>query len=399
VAHAGRRAQKRRRAKISPKRRSAPGTAPGTLTADPQASKPVVRIIAYNDKTIEEHPVEKLDEIPRFLEKFAVTWINIDGLGDVELVRKIGEIFNLHALALEDVLNVHQRAKSEQYGEHQFIVLRMAASAVHLETEQVSIFLGNRFVITFQEDIAGDSFEPVRVRLRKGGTIRKLSADYLAYALIDAIVDHYFPVLEHYGERLDHLEDLVITSPSSDTLDVIHQIKRDLLSLRKAFWPLREAVNSLVRDPSPLIREETRIYLRDVHDHIIQVIDIVETYREIASGLMDVYLSSVSNRMNEVMKLLTIIATIFIPLTFIAGIYGMNFNPEKSPWNMPELNWYWGYPFSLALMALTAIALLIYFQRKGWLRRDASKAFFEEMDRAANKASAQEQRTTGVHPM
>ncbi|MCK6550702.1 magnesium/cobalt transporter CorA [Myxococcota bacterium] len=365
----GPRHAKRRRAKIAPKRRSLPGTSPGTLNADPLAPKPVLSLISYGEGHFEERRLDKADDVAPFLRGPHKLWLDVEGLGDAETVRRIGELFALHPLALEDVLNVHQRAKAESYGTHLFVVLRMASrDEERLETEQAAIFLGERFVITFQEDLEGDSFEPVRERLRtNNGRMRLLGSDYLAYALIDAIVDHYFPVLERYGDRLDVAEEQVIAEPTRQTLDVIHEMKRELLTLRKSFWPLREAINGLVRDAHPLIKDETRLYLRDILDHITQIIDIIETYREIVSGLMDVYLSSLSNRMNEVMKLLTVISTIFIPLTFIAGIYGMNFDPKVSPWNMPELEWAWGYPFALLLMGGTAAALLVFFRRKGWL--------------------------------
>lgn len=379
------------------RKRLAPGASPGTLVADPNAPKPVIQAMVYDDRKLDEIAIKDASELAPHYASGRKIWVNVDGLGDVETVRKIGDIFGLHPLALEDVLNVHQRAKCEHYGEHTFIVLRMACQDAQLETEQVSIFLGEKFVITFQEGIEGDSFGPVRDRLRKGGGLsRKAGPDYLAYALIDAVVDHYFPVIERFGEHLDVLEDSVITSPNQNTLNQIHEVKRDLLTLRKAFWPLRDAVNTLIRDPIPHVSDETRIYLRDVHDHVIQVIDIIETYRELGSGLMDVYLSSVSNRMNEVMKVLTLMATIFIPLTFIAGIYGMNFDPDRSPWNMPELRWYYGYPFSLGLMAAVAIVLLLFFRRKGWF---GSAAIVPVLSKPAPRKVDVEAGARGVHPM
>jgi magnesium transporter len=374
-----------------------PGASPGTLVSDPNAPKPVVQAIVYDERKLEDLAIKDAGDLAQHYRTGKKIWVNVDGLGDAETIRKIGEVFGLHPLALEDVLNVHQRAKCEHYGSHTFIVLRMACQNATLETEQVSIFFGERFVITFQEGIEGDSFGPVRDRLRKGGGLsRRSGPDYLAYALIDAVVDHYFPVIERFGEHLDALEDSVILSPTQQTLNQIHQVKRDLLTLRKAFWPLRDAVNTLIRDPIPHVSEETRIYLRDVHDHVIQVIDIVETYRELGSGLMDVYLSSVSNRMNEVMKVLTLMATIFIPLTFIAGVYGMNFDPEKSPWNMPELRWFYGYPFSLGLMFVTAVILLFFFRRKGWF---GSVAIIPVLSKPAPPKVDVEAGARGVHPM
>jgi len=236
-----------------------------------------------------------------------------------------------------------------------------------LTTEQLSIFLGRNYVLTFQEE-PGDCFDAVRDRIAKGGgRIRNCGPDYLAYALIDAFIDDYFPVLERYGEKLEALESEVITRADNQLIAHIHQVKRDLLVLRRAIWPLREAINSLIRDPTPLISDETRIYFRDCHDHAVQLIDLLENYREIASSLVEVYLSSVSNRLNEIMKVLTIFTVVFIPLNFIASIYGMNFNPEKSAWNMPEVNWIYGYPFTLGLMATVALSMLIYFRKKKWI--------------------------------
>jgi magnesium transporter len=235
-----------------------------------------------------------------------------------------------------------------------------------LASEQISIIFGPNYVLTLQE-VPGDSFDPVRERIRHGkGRIRGRGSDYLAYALIDALTDEFFPVLEHFGERVEALEDALLERPGPATLHEIHDIKRELLALRRAAWPERELLNAMMRNDSELITADTKIYLRDCYDHVVQAMDMIETYRELASGMLDVYLSSVSNRMNEVMKVLTIIATIFIPLTFIAGIYGMNFDPDRSPLNMPELRWYYGYPFSLALMAVVALALVYYFRRKGW---------------------------------
>jgi magnesium transporter len=238
---------------------------------------------------------------------------------------------------------------------------------IGFHSEQVSFVLGKHYLLTVQEEPEQDCFQPVRDRIRHDkGIIRKRGADYLAYSLIDSIIDGYFPVLEAYGEQIDQLEDEVVTQPTRRTLEKIYQIRRELLALRRAIWPQRDALNSLIRDGSDLISPDVRIYLRDCYDHAVQVMDIVETYRELSSGLMDVYLSSISNKMNEIMKLLTVISSIFIPLTFIAGVYGMNFNTEKSPWNMPELNWYWGYPLCWAVMILTAAGLVFFFWRRGW---------------------------------
>jgi magnesium transporter len=347
--------------------RTPPGSPPGSLVSDPNAPSPVIRVIGYAPDGIREQEVADLSPIEQYLAAYPVTWVNVDGLGDPAILSELGEMFSIHILALEDVNNPHQRAKVEQYPDNLFVVARMVGIADRLETEQLSLFLGKNYVLTFQER-PGDSFDPVRDRIRRaGGRVRSAGPDYLAYALIDALIDNYFPVLEQYGERLETLEDEVITRPEPGLVAQIHEIKRDLLTLRRAVWPLRETVNSLVRDPTPLIRDETRIYFRDCYDHTVQIIDLLENYRDIASGLMEVYLSSVSNRLNAIMKILTMFTAFFIPLSLIAGIYGMNFNGAISPLNMPELNWYLGYPFALGLMAIVAIGMLLFFRSKGWL--------------------------------
>lgn len=324
-------------------------------------------MIAFGPDALLEKKIRDPREIADFLEKYPVTWINVDGLGDAAVIQALGEIFGIHRLALEDVVNTHQRPKVEQYDKHVFIVGRMVEMGQRVEMEQLSLFLGKNFVLTFQE-AAGDSFDPVRARIRKaGGRIRNAGPDYLAYALLDAFIDHYFPVLEAYGERLEAMEEEVISRPGPPLVSRIHEIRRDLMGLRRAIWPLREAVNSLVREPRPFITDETRIYLRDCYDHTIQIIDLLENYRDIASSLMEVYLSSMGNRLNEVMKILTMFTALFIPLSLVAGIYGMNFNTEKSPLNMPELTWYFGYPFALCLMAAVALGMFLFFRKKGWL--------------------------------
>jgi magnesium transporter len=358
----------KRRRRFWIRRRTAPGTTPGTIVADPESPRPEISIIAYGPDRFVEKPIVDVKEIEAYRGRSEVIWVNVDGLGDAKTISEIGAMFGLHALALEDVVNVHQRAKVEDYPNFLFIVARMVEHDECLRTEQVSMFLGKDFVLTFQERPGRDCIEPVRERLRKGkGRLRSLAADSLAYALLDAIVDGFFPVLEGYSERLETIEDIVITQPNRAVVEDIHAIKSDLLVLRRALWPLREAINVLVRDHNPLIHDDTRIYLRDCYDHTVQLIDLVETYRELGADLRDLYLSSVSNRMNEIMKVLTIISTIFIPLTFIAGIYGMNFNTRLSPWNMPELDWYYGYPFALGLMLLITIGMCIFFWRRGWL--------------------------------
>ncbi len=294
-------------------------------------------------------------------------WLDIAGLGDAHIVEQIGEIFSLHRLALEDVLSGHQRAKVESYGDVLFIVMRMPEHDGHLDTDQLSLFLGQDFVVSFQIRY-GDCFDPLRERLRKGtGKLRSQGADGLTYSLIDATVDSYFPVLESLGERLEALEDEVLLAPTHASIPRIHELRRELLTLRRAAWPQREALNSLLRDHSNLIRTETRLYLNDCYDHTVQVMDLLENYRELGSSLLEVWLSSVSNRMNEVMKLLTIISTIFIPLTFIVGLYGMNFT------HMPEIDWKWSYPIVLLVMLAIGLGMLRWFFVRGWFKslRDA----------------------------
>ena len=347
--------------------RVSPGTSPGTLSIDPDAPKPDVRVITYGADVFAEHASVSPEDLRELRAQGRVVWVDVAGLGDAGVIARIGEEFGLHRLALEDVVNVTQRPKVESYADHLFVVLRMSMGGEVLHGEQVSMFLGEGFVVTFQET-RGDCFEPVRQRIRAGRPrLRSGGADYLCYALIDAVVDNYFPILERYGELLETLQAEALSAEDATTRERIFQVRKDLFTIRRAVWPLRDSLSSLVREDGPLITADTRIYLRDCHDHAIQVIDLVESCRETASTLMDLYLSSINNRMSEVMRVLTIFAAMFIPLTLIAGIYGMNFNPQASPLNMPELDWVWGYPFALALMLLTAGGMLFFFRRKGWL--------------------------------
>jgi magnesium transporter len=350
------------------RRRARPGATPGTLTANPEAAPPVVHVIAFGADNMVEKDLDGADGLKECLECWPVTWVDVDGLGDEKTIGQIGSVLGLHPLALEDVLSGYQRSKVEQYDEYKFIVVRMVELEDHVVTEQLSLFLSPRFVATFQERPGPDCLEPVRERIRHAkGRIRSAGTDYLAYALIDTVIDHYFPLVEQYGDRLEALEAEVVSQPTRATPERILSARRDLMLFRRSVWPLREALNALLHDETDLIGKETRLYLRDCYDHTIQLIDMIETYREIGTGLMDVYLSSVSNRMNEIMKVLTVIATIFIPLTFICSVYGMNFDPHASPWNMPELGWRYGYPATLAAMFAIAVALLAYFRRKGWI--------------------------------
>jgi magnesium transporter len=350
------------------RRRTPPGATPGTIEIDPAAPVPVITVMAFGPDGFVEERVEGPHCLPAFLQRWPVTWINVEGLGDKVVLQQLATMFELHRLALEDVVNVHQRPKVDQYPEHLFFVARMVYQNELIETEQLSMFLGENYVLTFQERQGGDCFAPVRDRLRKGlGRIRSESADFLAYCLIDALVDAYYPIIELYGDQLEDLEDEVLETPGRASVTEIHRVRRDMLMLRRAIWPLREAINAILRDRGSAFTPDTRVYLRDCYDHTIQILDLVEAYREIVSDLMDVYLSSISTRLNDVMRVLTVISTIFIPMTFVASIYGMNFNTQHSPLNMPELNWYFGYPLAIGLMASIAIGQLIFFRRKGWL--------------------------------
>lgn len=353
-------------------RRTEPGAPPGTLVPDPGIPGGDLHIMAFGAGGLVEMRTRDLAEVAPLLEQHAVTWVHLESVGDAGLIRQIGEMFKLHKLALEDVVHLHQRAKAESYGAYYFIVARMPDPTTKWTTEQMSFFLGDRFVLTFGEWPGPDCLEPVRVRIRAGWTgPRATRPDYLVYALLDAIVDHYFPLLEDCGERLDVLEAEAMSAPARSVMPRLHAVKRDMMTVRRAIWPLRDAVNTLLRDQTPLIADETRDYLRDVHDHTIQIVDLVESYRDISAGLTDVYLSSVSQRTNEIMKVLTVLSTIFMPLTFIVGVYGMNFDTRASPWNMPELHWAWGYPMALGMCAAVTITMLVFFYRRGWLSRSS----------------------------
>lgn len=346
------------------------GSVPGTLTIDKEAPPTTIVLIDYNHAERTRVQLEKPEDCEAYLDRESVSWVDVLGLGSEEVLLRVGKVFNLHPLVLEDIVNVPQRPKVEDYEDHLVIITQMVLlkeQGSSFWAEQVSFVLGKHYLLTVQEEPKRDCFQPVRDRIRTGkGTIRKQGADYLAYTLLDAIMDGFFPVLETYGERIEELEEEVVTNPTRQTLEKIYRVRRELLALRRAIWPQRDAINALIRDGSDLISPEVRVYLRDCYDHAVQVMDLVETYRELASGLMDVYLSSVGNRMNEIMKFLTVMSSIFIPLTFIAGIYGMNFNTDKSAWNMPELNWYWGYPLCLAIMLAIAAGLVFFFWRRGW---------------------------------
>lgn len=332
------------------------------------ADKTVISVISYGPGEFRETTVESLDELPELLKHGKVKWINVDGPVDLPAVQEIGKQFNLHPLALEHVVNTNQRAKYEEFGKHHFLVCPMVKLGERVETEQLSLFFGEGFVVTYQELPGGDCLAPVRVRIRQEiGKIRDLGADHLAYMIIDAVVDGYFPVLENLGEKLEDLEEGILVRHDSKAPMHVHAVKRDVINLRRCIWPMREAIHSLVRDTSPVVSAETRLYLRDCYDHAIRLLDLVEMDRELCSDLMDLHHSSTSNRMNEVMKVLAIITTLFIPPTFVAGIYGMNFHSDKSPWNMPELSMTYGYPMALLSMVAIMVGLLLWMRSKGWL--------------------------------
>jgi len=350
-------------AKKSPRKAGLP---PGTLVhiGEKHVEKPRITVMDYDERTFQEKEVAAVEECFEFKETSTVTWINVEGLHDVGIIEKLGNRFGLHTLIQEDILNTAERPKMEDYGDHIFLLLKVfvLGNRNHDEKiQQVSLVLGSNFVISFQEKDSG-VFDPVRDRIRKAkGRLRKLGPDYLAYALIDCIVDGYFGFLEKLSEEIEFLEDELVTDPKREILQKIHSLKREMIYIRKSVWPLREVVNGLERLETPLIKETTDVFLRDVYDHTIQVIDSVETLRDVLSGMLETYLSSISNRMNEVMKVLTIIATIFIPLTFIAGVYGMNFK------FMPELEWRGGYFLIIGVMVAVAFVMLIFFRKKKWL--------------------------------
>ncbi len=353
-------------ARIFKKRTTKVGLPPGTLVhvGEKRAERVRITVSDYDETHFDERRVESVEEAFGFKDTPTVTWINIDGVHDLDLIERLGTHYGVHALVLEDIVNTGQRPKTDDLDDYLFVVLKMLYRGTEnndVQSEQVSLILGNNLVISFQEQ-QGDVFDPIRDRLRTcKGRIRKMGADYLAYALVDAITDNYFVVIETLADRVEGLEEELITDPTPATLHAINTLKREVLFLRKSVWPLREVIAGLERGESPLLSEPTRIYFRDVYDHTIQVIDTIETLRDMLSGMLDIYLSSISNKMNEVMKALTITATIFIPLTFIAGIYGMNFE------HMPELGWRWAYPALLLVMASIGVLMLVYFKKKRWL--------------------------------
>ncbi len=341
-----------------------PGSEPGTLSIDANATPSELMLIDYDPERVAQHPDLAPAGCAPHLQSESVSWLDIRGLGSEATLLDIGRICALHPLLLEDAVNVPQRPKVQDYNEHLLVVMQMVlpnSDEVGFRSEQVSFVLGDRYLLTFQEEPLDDCFEPVRQRIHHSrGKVRQLGPDYLTYLLVDAVIDAYFPVLEDYGERMAALEEEVASNPSRRTIEKIYRIRRELLALRRAIWPQRSAINTLSRDRSALIDREVQIYFRDCYDHTIQLLDIVETYRELAASLMDVYMSAMSNKVNEIVSLLTIVSSIFIPLTFIVGVYGMNFE------YIPELDWHWGYFACWGVMLLVAGSLLTFFWRRGW---------------------------------
>lgn len=342
------------------------GMAPGALiyTGDKSTDKVRMSMIDYDSESFTERDLISIDEVFPLKDTSSMTWVNIDGLHDVELMEKIQKNFEIHPLIMEDIMNIHQRPKVDDSDNYIFAVLKMIyfdSEKLEIQSEQVSMILGQKYLLTFQERV-GDVFDAVRDRIRKSkGKIRKMGVDYLAYALIDAIIDNYFVVLENVAEKVAELEDLVISNPVPETVHEIQKLRNNMTFLRKSVSPLREMISNLTRSGSKLIKKQTEVYLRDIYDHTIQVTDMIDSYRDVLSGLMDVYLSSISNKTNEVMKVLTIFAAIFIPLTFIAGIYGMNFE------YMPELKWKFAYPVLWVFLLTVAVGMLFFFKKRKWL--------------------------------
>ena len=376
------------------RRRNKPGDTPGLLISLPSEAPPQMQLLAYRPDDFLETSQVDLNELPQMRAQWPVVWLHVTGVGHAETIRRLGRQFDLHPLAMEDVIHSHQRPKVEAYSDHLFIVARMlstpgakpmelsrtestddhaspnsldVAVAAGYEDTQLSIFVGKGFVLSFQ-DADGHVAETVRQRIRESrGRIRSYGADYLAYALLDATVDHYFPLVETYSDQVELIEDKISSMNSTQIMHDLHELRGELMGLRRSIRPLRDALLMLMPDPNEIFTPETQVYLRDCYDHVAQLLDITDTLRELCSDARDYYLSVVSNRMNEIMKVLTVIATIFMPLSFIAGLYGMNFNPAASAWNMPELNWRFGYPMALGIMMGITLTMLYFFRKRGWI--------------------------------
>ncbi len=368
---------------IHPFPHTSPGAAPGTLKVRPDGYPPKIEFYGCSDSQCTAIVVTDVNELEPLLLQHERCWVNVDGLGDEAVLRRLAEIFQIHPLALEDVVHVHQRAKVEEYPEHLFIVLRMVWLGEELYTEQLSMVIRNNVVLTFQER-PGDCLDPVRSRLTDfRSPLRKLPLDHVVHAILDAIVDGYYPVIERFGEWIEEAEQRIPQARGAGVISDIHDLRQELLFLRRCVWPLRETMTVLLRDQFTFFTHETRLHLRDTADHTTQLMEVVDTYRELCADMRDFYYAVVSQRTNEVMKVLTIVATIFMPLSFIAGVYGMNFD-TASPANMPELSWRYGYVFSLGLMALTAGGLLWFIARRRWLTLDVVQPDAPEDDARSN---------------
>ena len=361
LKRAARRLRRRRPIKV------VPGQAPGTITVDKSAPKPIIDVFEYDADQVTHHQHVTADQIPR-PQTGKTLWVNVVGLGDQQIIREIGRQFDIHSLSLEDVVNTHQRPKFEVFPDHLYIITRIPTANGDVVLEQISLFVGRGYVLTWQEH-KGDCFGPIRERLhKKSRSIRHFGGDYLAYALVDAVVDSYFPLINQYNVRLDEIEDdLERPDMLAHSSHAIHDIRSDVRHLRRAAWSHRDVLRSWMAYDGEFTTEETQLHLRDVADHTIRVVELLEQCRENCSDLRDLHMAAASMRMNEVMKVLTVISTLFISMSFIAGLYGMNFSPEVSPWNMPETQWYFGYPFALALMVAVAIGMVAFFVRKGWI--------------------------------
>jgi len=348
-------------------RRPAPGTAPGELETNVEES-PTLRFLVYGPDGFNETVADSLLEFTPSAD-WPVTWIDVDGPPDRRLLEQLRDVLGVHPLALEDVIDQGQRPKVEGYLDKHFMVVHMLSHHERIQLEQLSLFLTEKCVVTFQGHVPSDSLEPVRERIRQGkGRIRQQGTDYLIYALLDSVIDHYFPVADALADKLTELEAAVLVAESPNVIGRIQALKRDLLQFRRLLWPLAEALTSLGRSKDPLLCKETRLFLRDCSDHVNQLKDMLEVYRETSETLVETYLSVVSNRTNDTMRFLTLVTTIFIPLTFLVGVYGMNFDPDASPYNMPELRWRYGYPAVLVAMLLMALGMFRYFAHKRWFR-------------------------------
>jgi magnesium transporter len=347
------------------KRHPAPGSQPGSLVQPEAAAPPRIRLIDYGPEHCEELEIQEVGELERYRDSETVSWIDIQGMGDLTVLQRVGEIFSIHPLALEAAVNAPVRPRSEIHESHHMIVARMVRleEQTEIRREQITFLVGKRYLITIQER-HGDVFDPVRRRIQSGPRFRQYGPDYLAYALLDAVIDGYYPVLEVLGEQLEELEQRILLSPAQDAVPEVYGTRRELLGIRRAVYPQREAVASLIRDESPFITEDVQLHLRDCYEHAVQISDVIETYREITAGLVELNMSVLSNRMNRVMQVLTLMASIFIPLTLIAGIYGMNFE------HMPELHVRWGYPAALLAMAGIGLGMVFYFRHRGWITRE-----------------------------